>query len=275
MLYFTSDLHYGMNEVGDRATEKLAKHLRGANPGDVLAFAGDLATSDRMLKRCLDLFREFPGRMLAVPGNHDVWIHPRGDATSEERRRLFNQIVRSVGIHPLEEGPIVIGGIGFAGIMGWYDYSFRDEELGIPLAAYERKSYGGVSWSDADFVHWGRTDEAQTVQDVALLERHLVHLAAAEQIVVITHHVPTKQLLVRPRSLVPRRWRFLNAFLGSESLRFTVEHSPAAGLAVCGHVHTAREARINGRLFASIGGSYLEKELVTWNGVRLSRETFR
>ncbi len=275
MLYFASDLHYGMCRVGDRATRALAEHLRGATRQDVLVLVGDLAKDEDALRECLEFFRGFPGHAFAVPGNHDVWMHSAEEADSDERRRRFNETVRAFGIHPLEDEPVVVNGVGLAGTMGWYDYSFRDDELGIPLDVYRCKSYGEWAWSDAQFVRWPRTDEEETTLDADRLDSHLRTLAGAREIVVVTHHVPTKQLLFYPRSLVPQRWRFLNAFLGSERFREVIERHPAVRLAVCGHIHTAKELRLNRRAFVSIGGSYHAKQLVAWDGARISRTTFR
>ena len=45
----------------------------------------------------------------------------------------------------LDHQPVVLGGVGLAGSIGWYDYSFADESLGIPEAFYEAKIAPGAA----------------------------------------------------------------------------------------------------------------------------------
>lgn len=276
MIYATSDLHYGHGSVGDKATRALARALERRDRRDVLILAGDLATGDDELRACLALFREFSGHKFALPGNHDVWTET-GD--SNDRLARVTAIFREAGFHPLAEEPRIVNGIGFAGCMGWYDYSFRDESLGFPIEAYRAKRYPRDPrhlWADVDYVHWGRTDEEVTIEEARALESQLDRLtrAGVQEIVVATHFVPTMRLLFHPRKLVPELWRFLNAYLGSTRFEEVVRRYSRVHLAVCGHIHAARLASIGGTTFLSIGASYEGKELVTSDGRRITRQAF-
>ncbi|HTM68025.1 MAG TPA: metallophosphoesterase [Candidatus Binatia bacterium] len=274
--FFASDLHYGVNGQGNAAVRALATHLRSPNASrdDVLVLVGDIATDDKALRACLRLFREFPGRKLAVAGNHDVWVE--GEESSWTRYRRLSAIFRAAGFHPLEDEPIVIGGTAFAGSMGWYDYSFRDEEIGMPFRAYEKKTLPGAEhplWNDANLVRWGMSDQDVTRWQAERLERHLSALAGSDDIVLAIHHVPTKRLLFHPRCLVPRETRFANAFLGSE--RFAeIACLHRVALVVNGHIHMAGDARIGETRFASIGGDYRGKQLIVRDRGRLVRSMF-
>lgn len=275
-MFFASDLHYRVRSEGDAAVRALANHLRAPNADkdDVLVLVGDLATDDEALRDCLRLFAGFPGRKCAVAGNHDVWVE-NGESSWTRYRRL-SAIFRAQGFHPLEDEPLVIGGLGLAGSMGWYDYSFRDEEIGIPLYSYSKKTFPGAEgplWNDANLVHWGMPDEDMARWQAERLERHLGMLWRCDEKIVAIHHVPTKRLLFHPRWILPRETRFANAFLGSERFgEIAVLHR--ASLVVNGHIHMAGDKRIGGTRFMSIGGDYDAKQLIIRDGDRCVRRTF-
>lgn len=277
VIFATSDLHYGMRPVSDAATRRLAAHLKGARSTDVLLLAGDLGVGDETIAECLALFRDFPGAKLAIPGNHDVWVPPDVGINSHERRTRLPKLFRAAGFHPLEDGPITIDGVGFAGCMGWYDYSFRDASLGYPDACYVSKCEPGSAepvWGDAQYVRWPWSDAEITEREIARLDAHLQQLAQAREVVVVTHHLPTSRLLFRPRVLVPKFWRFANAFLGSERLGETIARYPSVRLALCGHIHEPRETTVGHQHFATVGGDYGRKALLSYDGSRIKRQWF-
>lgn len=277
MIFATSDLHFGMRPDGDAATRRLAAHLRGARSTDVLLLVGDLGVGDETIAECLALFLDFPGAKLAIPGNHDVWVPADAPIDSRERRARLPRLFRDAGFHPLEEGPIVIGGIGFAGCMGWYDYSFRDESLGYSLTCYETKCEPESTepvWGDAEYVRWPWSDGEVAAREAARLGQHLQHLSDAREVIVVTHHLPTSRLLFHPRALVPKFWRFANAFLGSERLGVTIAKYPNVRLALCGHIHEPREAAVGHQHFATVGGDYGRKALLSYDGSRIKRQWF-
>lgn len=277
MIFATSDLHYGVCPDGDAATRRLAAHLSGARSTDVLLLAGDLGVGDEKIAECLALFKNFPGAKLAVPGNHDVWVQPDAPIDSRERRERLPKLFRDAGFHPLEEAPITIDGIGFAGCMGWYDYSFRDERLGYPENCYATKCEPDSEepvWGDAGHVRWPWSDAEVAAQEAERLEAQLQQLAQAREVVVVTHHLPTSRLLFHPRALIPRYWRFVNAFLGSERLGEVITRYPRVRLAICGHNHLPREATIGSQRFVSVGSNYERKALLSYDGNRIKRQRF-
>lgn len=274
-MYFASDLHYGVDSEGDAAVRALAGHLQPPRAGkdDALVLVGDLAKDDATVRECLALFATFPGRKYAVAGNHDVWVD--GESSWTRYRRL-SRLFRAAGFVPLEDGPAVVDGVGIAGSMGWYDYSFRDADLRIPYAAYRAKTYPGKPgpvWNDALLVSWGMTDEEMTSWQAERLERHLASLDGCREKILAIHHVPTKRLLYHPRWLVPREIRFANAFLGSERFaRIACAHG--VDFVVNGHIHLAGMATIGATRFASIGGDYDVKQLIVREDGRILRKTF-
>ncbi len=262
--------------IGDQAVQRLARRLRLVEVGSVLLIGGDIAVNDVDVAECLDLFRGFPGPRLAIAGNHDVWVEP--GHSSWDRYRRLSDIFRRADVHPLEDEPVTINGLGIVGSLGWYDGTFRDAALGIPEDAYRTKISpypNGGMWGDAMYVHWGMDDLAMVAWQLERLERHLKSLENAKNVLVLMHHVPTKKLLVRPRFLVPKRWRFLNAFLGSERFAQLLGRFSNVRAVINGHIHRADTTAINGIRFASIGGDYDVKQIVTWDGHVFAREMVR
>lgn len=271
VLFFISDLHYDQGPAGRLAVEAMAAHLAAhASQDDVLVIGGDLGNSDETVRACLACFREFPGHKLGIAGNHDVWVDP-GESSWDRYRRL-SELFAAENVHPLEEEPVVKGGIGFAGALGWYDYSFRDD-IGVPLQCYVDKALPseGVAWGDQRWVHWGQRDEAFTEWQLERLEGHLGRLAACREVVVFTHHVATRRLLVQPRWIVPTSWRFLNAFLGSDRFSELVLCYPNVKEIVNGHIHRGAEVALGGRRFSSIASGRGTRQILTLDGAKLER----
>ncbi len=251
-IFVTSDLHFRQSKENDAVVRAIANHLRSvASVDDVLLLGGDYGNTDAEAEACLRFFESFPGHVLAVPGNHDVWVEA-GD-TSPNRLRRFRQMLECFGMHSLHHGPAFIGDVAFVGSLGWYDYSFRDE-IGISRTCYEARRFGMYAWGDGEHAKWPVNDVELTSAFTGLLESHL---RSAEKrnpsaIIGLIHHVPVKRLLPHPRFLVPREWRFLNAFLGAERFGdlFT---SFGVRQVFCGHVHSSKHVRKNGTIFHSIG----------------------
>lgn len=273
--FCVSDLHFGHDDWGDRSIDALARHVRLAGgPDDVLIAIGDHAVDDQGIITCLSKFHGFRGKTLAVAGNHDVWVGSDGD--SWLRYLGLADVFKEAGFRPLEVEPVVIGDTAFVGSMGWYDYSFRDP-LDIGIDAYRAKTYPGdsvPSWNDATYVRWRATDPQMTEWMAERLSRHLDLVADASRIVVAIHHVPTKRLLMHPRCFVPRRWRFANAFLGSERFREVISRHGNVRSVVNGHIHLARTVSVGGTAYASIGGGYDAKQLLVAEGRAIKRLTF-
>jgi len=264
-VFFISDLHYGVSLKGDAAVRLQADGISDVGrKDDVLIIGGDIAVDDAMIGGCLKLFRRFRGTRFAIPGNHDIWVDP-GDDSADRFNRLTT-VFEKHGFIRLDNRPYLIGRTAFVGNMGWYDYSFRDD-IGVDEEAYRLKSYPGrisISWADKQYVRWQYDDQEVTERLVVRLREDLeVAAGLADRIIVAMHHLPVKRLLVHPRWLVPKHWRFANAFLGSE--RFGAEilrHKDKVESVFCGHVHHHARAVVEGVEFVSNGGDYNEKSLL-------------
>ena len=253
----TSDLHYGQSARGDVSVRALADAVR-SSPADVLVLAGDLAEGEVALSSCLALFSDFPGAKLAVPGNHDVWLRAhRARDSWHLHEEVLPTLFAAHGFHPLHLEPFRHGDVAIVGSMGWYDYSFRDD-LGIDLAWYRAKTLPPMTmplWNDARHARFAEDDEALTATLATRLARQLASVEGARDVVSIVHHVTTKELLVHPRELVPKLWRFANAFLGAERFSEILARDPRVKLAISGHIHRDKTITRGGCTFTTLGAS--------------------
>lgn len=276
VLLVTSDLHYGARPEGDRAVEALAEHACRA-PADALVLVGDLAISADRLEAGLALFRGFRGVKAAVPGNHDVWRSMGSDDSWDLHERLLPGVFERFGFHPLHLAPVALDGVALVGSMGWYDFSFRDD-IGIDLTAYRAKTYPGEAvplWNDATYARFPMSDEELTALLARRLADQLEQVPDGLPILAAVHHLVSRKLLIHPRAVVPRRWRFSNAFLGSEAFGEVLARSPRVAQVFCGHAHFNRMCIVNGTRHVVIGSDYLKKQLVRATPTHvLERRTF-
>ena len=279
-LIVTADLHYEFGEYRPRVDALAAEICRTG--ADALAIAGDTFAHDlSVLERCLRLFDGFRGEKLLIAGNHDLWT--RSGDSFDLYERLIPQAAAACGFHDLDKGERVVGDVGFAGTIGWYDYSFRDESIGVPNRFYEAKAAPGYAlgspefrhlferaddlsaaalkahslWMDGRMIRWSLDDRRFTQLTLERLEAQLAVLEPrVRTIVAITHHVPFAEMLRRKSDPT---WAFGNAFMGSVGLGETLLRHEKVSHAVFGHSHT-RERRTVGRIDAlNVGCTYKMK----------------
>lgn len=284
-----ADLHYNIARCREQVqAQARAVCTRGA---DVLAVAGDTASTDvQYFEEALALFESFPGRKVLVPGNHDLWVLAAGDSRKRYEQDL-PEICRRHGFEYLDAGPVLVDGTAFVGTVGWYDYSFRDESLGVPMRFYEAKAgpgaadqlrryrhlldgHGDVSdemkqitaiWRDGQHVKLGMSDVDFTRQQVDKLREHLRWAAQrVEQIICLIHHLPLREMA--PDTDEPN-WRFARAFLGSTCFRDLFESQPKVRYVLAGHshwpYHGQHSSHDNGMIdYINIGSGYHRKHEV-------------
>jgi Icc-related predicted phosphoesterase len=274
----TADLHY--NQPKSRALADALIDEINAIEADVLLVVGDTATSEGdALERCLSRF-QFAGPKLIVAGNHDLWTH------EADSYRIFTEDlpkrVRALGWQWLEEEPLVIGDVGIAGSVGWYDYSFAWPALGIPRRFYEAKISPGAAerfsefvslferkddlsqhaqeivarWNDGRYAKLGRSDEQFLEELLTKLKRQLEEISRVQRVIVATHCVPFAELLP-PTGRA--QWDFARAYLGSARIGELVQSFPNVSHMVCGHSHFPVECTIGHIQAINIGSGYREK----------------
>lgn len=280
-LVVTSDLHFNVLR-SRQPTLSVAEEICRLR-ADALLILGDAAGQDvSILSECLRLFDRFEGRKFFVPGNHDIWTLPGGCSLVRYEQTL-PEVCAQAGFHMLDLEPVVLEGVGLVGSMGWYDYAFRPERLGIPLRFYREKIAPGAAsrmerylhlvertddipeaamrmgtrWMDGEHVRLPMDDVAFCQRLLDRLDRQLTTVAGGcETIVVGLHHVPFADLV--PNNDNPS-WAFAGAFLGSPAFGDLLLRHPKVRQVYCGHIHKAGEVVRGHVTCTNTGCTYLAK----------------
>jgi predicted phosphohydrolase len=282
----TADLHYEMDYARE-TVQRLAQEVL-SRPADALLILGDTYAFDpAILDECLGLFEAFPGRRILTAGNHDLWTRDGARGSRSILEHEMPTIAERRGFHLLDTGPCVHQDVAFVGGVGWYDYSFRDARLDVPVEFYRLKMGPGALhrldpthtelalpwdrlqpthyrigtvWNDVVYVRLGLTDEAFAQQEVKRLEADLRECEGRARAVVCgTHHIPFAEMVVHKNNA---DWAFGNAFMGSADMGRAMLACPKVRAAVFGHSHTAGRQRIGQMDAINVGSTYHHKRLV-------------
>lgn len=259
-----SDIHTDIN--GTDILQALVARARHLAP-DVLLVAGDIATDPVTYLKTLLQLREVVPRLLLVAGNHDVWTTPVAAAAGLDSwarlEKLLPALAKEAGAELLDAAPVVIGGLGFVGSMGWYDFSTREHLLEAPMDAYRKGQWGGLRWMDVERAIWLNQGQRMEPEAVAAKLREALSLQLktiqANTIVVATHVLAFSAQIHRKEH---PGWKFVNAFIGSLALGDLIRADPRVVLAVAGHTHLPSDLRI-GHLRALVSPLGYRRE---WRG---------
>lgn len=239
-----SDIHVLHDGSDEPLLAKIKERVEELNP-DVFVIAGDISDqldilSDSLarlnVKNCVNLF---------VAGNHDIWFE-EGDGTSslEKYSRVIGEICRENGFHHLPDAPFELESYAFVGSTGWYDYSFRREDLGIPRENYERKEYRGAVWYDLFRIDWPMTDSEAVDLFNQRLEYDFSTLSdSVEHVIYVSHHLPFQDLTIYKNRLP---WDFYGAFMGATSTGQIIKRDGRVRLALSGHSHVRQMINTDG-----------------------------
>ena len=287
-ILITADLHYD-HRRSRQPTRDLAREICGRG-GDVLVLAGDTAGPRAgAMRECLGLLADFGGRRLLVPGNHGLWCCD-GESSMDRYERILPAVAADCGFAVLDHEPVVLGRVALVGSIGWYDYSFRDRSLGIPVGFYRAKVSPGaaqrtsvcadllaahrgrlterhmsmlVRWTDGRRVRLGLSDEAFVDLLVDKLRRQLSAVSPrVDRIVAFMHHVPFVELIPLGR---PDPLAFAAAYMGSGRLGEVLLEFPKVTDVYCGHSHWPCRARVGHINVVNVGSTYREKRLEVLN----------
>lgn len=249
-LYAISDLHVGFD-----ANRSLWTGLRD-HPDDWLILAGDIGETEDHLRFTLRVATARFGRVLWVPGNHELWTLPhdpcqlRGDA----RYHRWVGLCRDHGVltpedpyvvWPGEGGPVVL-----APLFVLYDYSFRPDDVAEDDAlAWARAS--GVECADEVVLYpdpyssrslWCRARCATT--------RARLDKIPADHRTVLINHFPLRRELAR----LPAIPRF-SIWCGTQ-LTESWHVAYRAQVVVSGHLHIPSTRWIDGVRFEEVSLGY-------------------
>lgn len=153
-LLAVSDLH-----VAYPANRKVVEGLAPRSPGDWLIVAGDVGELVDDISWALDTLARRFAKVIWVPGNHELWTHPRDPVQlrGEHRYRHLVKVCRSLGVvTPEDEFPVWMGSGGpvtVAPLFVLYDYSFRTPTARTMAQSLAAADDAGVVCADEAFLH--------------------------------------------------------------------------------------------------------------------------
>lgn len=247
-----SDLHVAYPE-----NREITESLRPGSAGDWLLLAGDVGEFLADIEWAL---RTLSGRFTTVvwvPGNHELWSHPRDPSPlrGEERYQHLVGVCRDLGIvtpedpFPVWDGPG--GPVTVAPLFVLYDYSFRPPGTATKDEALARAYAAGVVCTDESWLH---PDPYPSREDwcsarIEITERRLAERGRSLPTVLVNHFP-----LVREPTRVLRYPEFAQ-WCGTERtsdwhLRF------GAAAVVYGHLHIPRTTWHDGVRFEEVSLGY-------------------
>ena len=247
---FISDLHVDISLENRKLIDHLIERLHSIEP-DAFIIAGDITAKTQLLEKTLHKFSEISCKKFFVPGNHDIWIDSpssvqEGIHSGIKYYKLLPQVCERNGFTFLGIEPQQIDGIGFAGTIGWYDYTMRNKKYdnSFSMETYSKKQYKEkYTWNDLHFAHWMDSEHNRRKPDEEVAQEMEVSLKqqiqflnekGVKSIVVVTHHVPFPEM-ISYQNLLP--WDFFSAFMGSEGLGRIILEESAVTHVICGHSH--------------------------------------
>ena len=255
---FISDLHVDISPESFKLIDPIIDRLFAINP-DLFIIAGDIAAHTQKFEKTLNKFSSLPCKKLLVAGNHDIWVDSpsslqRGIHSGVKYGEIIPQICKRNDFLYLGLEPHLIDGVGFAGTIGWYDYTMRNKtyDSRFSIETYRNKQYNEkLTWSDHHYAYWmngsgnrRKSDEEVTQEMEDSLQKQITSLnhQGADKIFVVTHHVPFSKMLFYPNRLP---FDFFSAFMGSEGLGNIILGEHTVTHTICGHSHIKSSLQIN------------------------------
>lgn len=125
-IFAVSDVHF--DHPG--AKEWAASLSKTAYKDDAIILAGDVGDTYVAVKYCLKAFRACFRRVFYVPGNHDMWIRPKGQH-SDEPSLFADSVQKLLSLWQLcdeldvDTGPVQLStAVTVVPLDSWYHYSF-------------------------------------------------------------------------------------------------------------------------------------------------------
>ncbi|MFE5188945.1 metallophosphoesterase family protein [Streptomyces sp. NPDC056628] len=190
-LLAVSDLHIGYDE--NRA---LVEGMRPGSDDDWLLVAGDVAETVADVTWALKTLAGRFARVVWVPGNHELWTHPRDSVTLRGAARYDHlvEVCRDLGVttpedpYPVWDGPG--GPVAVAPLFLLYDYSFLPEGCATKEEGLAYAHGTGVVCNDEYLLHPDPhpTRDAWCAARVAATERRLAALPEDLPTVLVNHY---------------------------------------------------------------------------------------
>lgn len=242
---FTSDIHCDSSNENQKLPYVIKERFT-SKPADVFVLAGDIGANLETVSNTLSVLKSLPMKKILVIGNHDIWKE-HGINSYQKLYRYLPKIASENNFHPLWIEPLIYNGIGFCGNMGWYDYSFRNPKLEIPLEHYKNKHYEFLIWMDKVYVRFTPRLKRLTDQEITqrLFNEFIRHYEAiqskTETVVAVFHHTPFRQAIIYTDNKIRD---YYCAFLGSQRFGEYILTTNKIKLVIFGHLHHSKRLEL-------------------------------
>jgi 3',5'-cyclic AMP phosphodiesterase CpdA len=251
-LLAVSDLH-----VGHPENREVVEGLRPRSAGDWLIVAGDVGEVVDDIVWALGLLAERFATVVWVPGNHELWSHPRDPLPLRGERRYAHLVeeCRRVGVVTPEDPYRVWDGPGgpatVVPLFLLYDYTFRPPGAATKEEGLAVAHRTGIVCSDEYLLHPDPYPslDAWCRARVELTERRLAERDPALPTVLVNHFPLTREPTRRLRHQEFAQW------CGTEATAdWHVRYGAAA--VVYGHLHIRRTTWEDGVRFEEVSLGY-------------------
>ena len=251
-LLAVSDLHVHYPE--NRA---IVQNLWPESAADWLLLAGDVGEFMADIEWALRTLSERFARVVWVPGNHDLWTHPRDPVqlSGEQRYLHLVELCRSLRVLTPEDPFPVWDGAGgpvtIAPLFLLYDYSFRPAGAQTKAEGLARAYATGVVCTDEKLLHPDPypSREAWCWARVEATERRLAELDPGIPVVLVNHFP-----LIREPTRVLRYPQFAQWCGTTRTADWHRKFNASA--VVYGHLHIPRTTWHDGVPFAEVSLGY-------------------
>ena len=251
-LLAVSDLHVGFQE-----NRKAVAGLQPQSAGDWLLVAGDVGEFAADIEWALRTLAGRFARVVWVPGNHELWTHPRDPVQlrGEARYQYLVQVCRKLGVITPEDPYPVWDGAGgpvtIAPLFLLYDYTFLPAGAQTKEAALARAYESGVVCSDEFRLHPDPYPSREAWCEARLeATRRRLEALSAGLATVLVNHFP----LTRHPTEVLRYPEFAQWCGTTATADWHVRFGAAA--VVYGHLHIPRTTWLDGVRFEEVSYGY-------------------
>lgn len=213
---------------------------------DILILAGDVSDSLQVLEEVLAILVSRFGKVLFVPGNHELWVRDGDHDCSLAKHRAINSLCHKLGV--ITE-VLEYQDLSLVPLLGWYDFSFGEPDRHLRRA-----------WRDFRACRW-----PQELNSAAEVTRYFLNQNRArlkvrnDTVISFSHFLPT--LAVMPET-IPAHRRRVYPVLGSDALGEQVR-SLQPDLHIYGHSHVNQVINLEGITFVNNAFAYPEETRIS------------
>lgn len=221
---------------------------------NTVVVAGDISNDIWITSKWMVDLKSYFENVIWVPGNHDYYntgfhrtrifdiqdkLYPY-PKLQKEIKEHYSKYSKDHGIHCLNRDSVIVDGVRFVGATGWHDFVAGEPypKAAQILAWYHESNDSMIQWTEKGADPWIVEDEAQG--DYEYIKTCVSN--ANEPVVVVTHHLPHRQLSVARPELIT--WTKLHGMFVNTKMESITDSK--IKFWCYGHTHYGSLKEING-----------------------------